>query len=98
MKKSLRRRLTVIISFITVFTLISISMYVTRHEKNEYTKLAEITLSEIAKSSAKQVKAKMDEEFALIHAFAKLPLITKNDYTVEEFEEKKDVFQKSHLG
>ena len=64
MKKSLRRRLTVIISFITVFTLISISMYVTRHEKNEYTKLAEITLSEIAKSSAKQVKAKMDEEFA----------------------------------
>lgn len=94
MKKSLRRRLTVIISFITVFTLISLSMYVTRHEKNEYTKLAEITLSEIAKSSAKQVKAKMDEEFALIHAFAKLPLITKNDYTVEEFEEKKDVLEK----
>ena len=94
MKKSLRRRLTVIISFITVFTLIGISMYVTQNEKEEYTKLAEVTLSEIAKSSAKQVKAKMDEEFALIHAFAKLPLITKNDYTPEEFEEKKDVLEK----
>ena len=94
MKNSLKTRLTLIISAVSIIAMASIAIYVTRYASTEYTQQVEDTLLEIAKSSAKQVKAKVDEEFALIHSFAKLPAITKYDYTKEELANKKDVLEK----
>ncbi len=94
MKKSLKIRLTFIISLLAIISMVGIGFYVTDYAAKEYTIQVEKTLLEIAKSSAKQIKAKVDQEFALIHAFAKLPVITKSDYTMEEFEAKTDVLEK----
>ena len=91
MKNSLKTRLTLIISAVSIIAMASIAIYVTRYASTEYTQQVEDTLLEIAKSSAKQVKAKVDEEFALIHSFAKLQAITKYDYTKEELANKKDI-------
>lgn len=79
MKKSLKIRLTFIISLLAIISMVGIGFYVTDYAAKEYTIQVEKTLLEIAKSSAKQIKAKVDQEFALIHAFAKLPVITKSD-------------------
>ncbi len=94
MKRSLKTRLTLILAAVAIVAMSSIAIYVTRYASTEYTQQVEKTLLEIAKSSAKQVKAKIDEEFALIHSFAKLPAITKSDYTKEELASKKDVLEK----
>lgn len=94
MKNSIRIKITLIVSLITILGTISLGLYVTDSASKLYTYQVEQTLLEVAKSSGKQIQAKLDEEFALIHSFAKLPLITKNDYTEEEKAAKKDVLEK----
>ena len=54
MKKSLKTRLTLIISAVAIVAMASIAIYVTRYASTEYTQQVEKTLLEIAKSSAKQ--------------------------------------------
>ncbi len=97
MKSSIRIRLTVIISLIAIMGTVSIGLYLTNTASNLYTAQVEDTLLEITKSAGKQVKAKLDEEFAKLHDFAKLPIITSTDYTEEEKAAHKDIVDKCHF-
>ena len=94
MKSSIRVKLTLIISLIAIIGTVSIGLYVTESASKLYKQQVENTLLEISKSSGKQVKAKLDEEFAKLHDFAKLPVITNTNYTEEELASHKDIVEK----
>ncbi len=94
MKSSIRVKLTLIISLIAIIGTVSIGLYVTESASKLYTQQVENTLLEISKSSGKQVKAKLDEEFAKLHDFAKLSIITNTNYTEEELASHKDIVEK----
>ena len=94
MKSSIRVKLTLIVSLVAIIGTVSIGLYVTESASKLYTQQVENTLLEISKSSGKQVKAKLDEEFAKLHDFAKLSIITNTNYTEEELASHKDIVEK----
>lgn len=94
MKSSIRVKLTLIISLIAIIGTVSIGLYVTESASKLYKQQVENTLLEISKSSGKQVKAKLDEEFAKLHDFAKLSIVTNTNYTEEELASHKDIVEK----
>ncbi len=97
MKNSIRVKLTLIVSLVAIIGTVGIGLYITKFASKLYTQQVENTLLEIAKSSGKQVKAKLDEEFAKLHDFAKLPVITNTNYTEEELAAHKDIVDKCHF-
>ena len=94
MKNSLKTKLVVIISLITFISVAAIGIYATEKSGKLLVESTESTLSEIADSAAKQIKAYIETEFEKIHSYAKLPNITSVDYTEEEFAAHKDVIEK----
>ena len=77
---------TICVGIIGLFTIETSYKYLKNQINN--------TLSVSAESVAIQVSDKVNEEFALIHAFAKLPNITNMDYPEDELSVQQDVLDK----
>lgn len=94
MKSSLKIKLLLIFLAISIIGCVSIGYSSYINAKRLLVSDTEKILEEIAENSAKQVKSYVDTEFAMIHAFAKTPIMTSENYTPEEFAAHKDVVQK----
>lgn len=95
MKNSLKKKLLSFVLAVSIFGCFSLGMATYKYAKKLLVQDTENYLSEVADSAAKQIKSYVDTEFAIIHAFAKTPLMTSEDYTAQEFAEHKDVIEKS---
>ncbi|MCQ2595989.1 MAG: methyl-accepting chemotaxis protein [Treponemataceae bacterium] len=94
MKSSLKRKLLVATILIAASCAGVILTYI---QENAFVlQKAEIikTVTAISVDAANKIKASVDEEFSKIHDFAKLPSVTRTDYTKEEFENHVDVLEK----
>jgi methyl-accepting chemotaxis protein len=94
MKQSLKRRILLITLSLVLICCGSLITYILETSFSRLKKQTANTMKEISTETALKIKAKIDEEFALIHSFAQLPNITKTDYTEEEKAEHKDVVEK----
>ena len=94
MKSSLKRKLLVATILIAASCAGGILTYI---QENAFVlQKAEIikTVTAVSVDAANKIKASVDEEFSKIHDFAKLPSVTRTDYTKEEFENHVDVLEK----
>lgn len=94
MKNSLKKKLLFFVLGITFFSCLGLGLATYSYSKKLLVSDTEKYLKEVANVAGKQVKAYVDTEFAMIHAFAKLPNITSEDYTQAEKEAHKDIIEK----
>lgn len=94
MKSSLKRSLLIATIFISAFCTGLIVTYV--QEKSFVLQKQEIvkTVTAISVDAANKIKASVDEEFSKLHDFAKLPSVTRTDYTQEQLDNHVDVVEK----
>lgn len=94
MKQSLKRRVLFTTLLVVLFCAGALIAYVLETSFLKLKQQTINTMKEISTETALKIKAKIDEEFALIHSFAQLPNITNTDYTEEEKAAHKDVVEK----
>lgn len=94
---SLRIKILLFVLFVLLISCVSVGIASFRRSKKIITEGTVNFLSEKSDNVANQVKSYIDTEFAKIHDFAKLPVITSEDYSDEEMEEHLDVIEKCAL-
>lgn len=94
MKQSLRRKLMIATVFIAVAVAGTMVTYVLESSVARERKDVVQYLTTKAEDVAHQIKAQVDLEVDKLHSYAKLPIITSEDYTEEELEVYKNVSEK----